>query len=218
MVARSGKGWKLAAALITLEDQVNAKYPQRSKESDGSIGDASHQAKPSDHNVRNGYCHALDITHDPRNGFDSYKFADHLLAKQDPRLSYVISNGRIGGGPTGTQPGKWRKYTGPNKHDHHVHISVNDKGESNAQAWDIGDKPVTIQSQAPAVQPVLRKTMKSADVMKVKERLKAHGIVVSQSTDLFDNETYLGVMLFQLRNKLHDDGVVGPQTWKALNA
>lgn len=216
MVARAGRGWKLAAALCTMEDQVNAKYKGRSKESDGSIGDASHSARPSDHNVRNGYCHALDITHDPRNGFDSYKFADQLLAAQDPRLSYIISNGRIGGGPTGTQPGKWRKYAGANRHDHHVHISVNDKGETDASPWNIGDKPVVPKLDAPAAKMVLRKTMSGPDVMNLKVLLRNKGIVVSQGSDLFDNETYLGVQVFQLRNGLHDDGVVGPQTWKLL--
>jgi hypothetical protein len=218
MVARSGKGWKLAAALITLEDQVNAKYPGRSKESDGSIGDLAHASRASDHNVRNGYCHAIDLTHDPRNGFSSEKLAQALLDAQDPRLSYVISNKKIGSGPAGTSPGKWRPYAGKNPHDHHCHVSVNALGEADARAWNIGDQPIVLKSTAPAVKPVLRKTMRGADVMNLKGLLKIKGIIVSQATDLFDNETFLGVQLFQSRNGLHDDGVVGPQTWRMLSA
>src|SRR5262245_2987274 len=109
--------WRLAKGLETLRSQVNAKWPGRSKDSDGSVGDTSHSARKSDHNPDSrGVVHAIDITHDPRNGFDSYKFADMLLAKQDPRISYIISNRRIGSGPKGPAPGAWRKYTGTNPH------------------------------------------------------------------------------------------------------
>ena len=149
MVAKSGKGWKLAAALDTLYEQVNAKYPGRSQASDGTIGDQSHANRKSDHNVRDGFCHALDLTHDPRNGFDSEKFANQILAEQDPRLSYVISNKKIGSGPAGVSPGKWRPYSGANPHDHHCHISTNAFGERNGRSWNIGDAPVIIKSTAP---------------------------------------------------------------------
>lgn len=218
MVARSGKGWKLAAALITLEDQVNAKYPGRAKGSDGSIGDLAHAARASDHNVRNGFCHALDLTHDPKYGFDSYKFADHLLATQDPRISYIISNGRIGSGPDGPSPGKWRKYTGKNAHTAHVHISTNVLGELDGKPWNIGDKSVKPQPDAPPVKPVLRKSMKGNDITNLKALLKVKGLDVSQVTNIFDNETRFAVMVFQLRNGLVDDGVVGPDTWKKLTS
>lgn len=216
MVAKSGAGWKLAASLDILFEQVKAKYPGRSQASDGTIGDRSHANRASDHNVRNGYCHALDLTHDPRNGFDSEKFANQILAAQDPRLAYVISNKKIGSGPAGIQPGKWRAYSGANPHDHHCHISTNDLGERDAKLWNIGEAPVVLKSTAPAVKPVLRKSTHGADVMNLKALLKIKGIVVSQKDDIFDNETFLAVQLFQLRNGLHDDGVVGPQTWKAL--
>ena len=42
--------WRLARALEQLRSQVNEKWPNRSKNSDGSIGDTSHAARPSDHN------------------------------------------------------------------------------------------------------------------------------------------------------------------------
>lgn len=144
--------WRLAKGLEKLREQVNAKYPQRSKSSDGSVGDTSHSARKSDHNPDSrGVVHAIDITHDPRNGFDSYRFADHLLATQDPRISYIISNRRIGSGPSGQAPGVWRKYTGSNAHDHHVHISIVASREDDTSEWNIGDKPNTSQPNAPAV-------------------------------------------------------------------
>ena len=174
--------WRLAKGLETLRSQVNAKWPQRSKASDGSVGDTSHSARASDHNPDSqGVVHAIDITHDPKNGFDSYKFADMLLAKQDPRIKYIISNRRIGSGPKGPAPGVWRKYTGANPHDHHVHISITTEREDNVTPWAIDDVVVKPQPSAPAV-------------LDVKEAIKA----------------------FQVKHGLVADGVVGRQTWEAI--
>src|SRR6185295_13550941 len=132
--------WRLAKGLEKLRDQVNAQWPQRSKDSDGSVGDTSHSARKSDHNPdEHGVVHAIDITHDPRNGFDSYKFADMLLRRQDPRISYVISNRRIGSGPSGIDPGKWRPYSGKNPHDHHVHISIVASRQDDVTPWALDD-------------------------------------------------------------------------------
>lgn len=209
--------WRLAKGLEQLRDQVNAKWPGRSKASDGSIGDTGHSARKSDHNPDSrGVVHAIDLTHDPRNGFDSYKFADMLLAKQDPRISYIISNRRIGSGPSGIDPGHWRSYNGANPHDHHVHISIIVSREDDVHPWAFDDVVVTPQPEAPEAVVTLRKTDTSPQVLRLKELLNAHKIPVPLTSILFDNETYLAVMLFQLRNGLQDDGVVGPQTWKKL--
>lgn len=131
--------WRLAHALETLRSQVNAKWPKRSKDSDGSIGDEHHSARTSDHNPDGrGVVRAIDLTHDPKGGFDSYAFADLLLKKQDKRLKYVISNRRIGSGPAGPSPGVWRKYSGTNPHNKHCHISaVADARGDDTHAWDI---------------------------------------------------------------------------------
>lgn len=77
MVAHAGSGWKLAEALIVLEAEANLFAPRRSKASDGSIGDPSHMARTSHHNVDvAGYVTALDLTHDPAGGFDAIEVAD----------------------------------------------------------------------------------------------------------------------------------------------
>lgn len=118
--------WHVAQSLQTLLAQVNASAPRRSTASDGAIGDVAHQrAGSSDHLPDRGGCvRARDFTHDPAGGFDAAAFADRLLAAQDPRLKYVISNARIGSGPAGRSPGRWRPYTGANAHRHHAHVSV----------------------------------------------------------------------------------------------
>lgn len=116
---------RIAKSLDRLRSQVNAAYPQRSKISDGWIGDAAHSSRDSDHNPNAAdVVQAVDLTHDPEHGFDSWKFADVLRQNQDRRLKYVISNGRIFSSTT--NPWTWRKYTGANAHAHHVHISVVD--------------------------------------------------------------------------------------------
>ena len=42
--------WRVARSLDVLLGQLNALAPERSKASDGSIGDAAHASRSSDHN------------------------------------------------------------------------------------------------------------------------------------------------------------------------
>jgi hypothetical protein len=119
--------WRVAKSLEVLRDQVNAAYPKRSKEDDGTIGDAAHQARTSDHNpwVKDGaigVVTALDITHDPIHGVDTYAIAETLRRNRDRRIKYVISNRRIFSSQL--HAWEWHPYTGANPHDRHAHISV----------------------------------------------------------------------------------------------
>lgn len=121
---------RLANSLARFRDQVNAAYPNRSKASDGWIGDAAHRASASDHNPNGAdvVC-ALDLTHDPANGFDAHAMADRLRVHRHPDLKYIISNRRICGAWTNWQ---WQPYYGSNPHSSHVHFSVGrgDDGQS----------------------------------------------------------------------------------------
>ena len=123
--------WRIAPALETLRAEINASAPERSKASDGGIGDTRHAATASDHNPC-ACCRvvcARDFTHDPAGGFDSYAFAEWLGRRvaygHEPRVRYVISHGRIFSGEGQKhEPGAWRPYSGKNRHAHHVHVSV----------------------------------------------------------------------------------------------
>lgn len=142
---------RIAKSLATLRDQINTRAPNRSKVSDGWLGDAAHAARKSDHNVNGaGVVTALDITHDPANGVDTWKLAEILRQHKDPRIKYVISNGRIFSSLT--SPWQWRKYTGPNKHAHHIHVSVSSDPAlyDLASEWKLDDAPVTAR---PSVKP-----------------------------------------------------------------
>src|SRR5678816_1399241 len=93
--------WRVAKCLNVLLKQVNALAPKRSKDSDGTIGDAAHQARTSDHNpwvVDDAGQHvvtARDITHDPADGCDAGAIAKTLAASKDYRLKYIIWNHQI---------------------------------------------------------------------------------------------------------------------------
>lgn len=111
--------WRLANSLIKLRDEVNMLAPNRSKASDGTIGDTAHASTVSQHNPNKaGVVTAMDITHDPANGVDGQSLADKLI--QDSRAWYVIFNRRIR-----YNGGKWQPYNGSNPHTKHVHISTN---------------------------------------------------------------------------------------------
>lgn len=135
--------WYVGRSLDQLLNEINASAPNRSKASDGSIGDANHSSRESDHNPCD--CHravcARDFTHDPGGGFDSYAFANWLAERTkgpENRVKYIISNGRIASGQGQSYPaGVWRTYTGSNPHDHHCHVSVRHGPElfDNTKNW-----------------------------------------------------------------------------------
>lgn len=153
-VARSANPWRNCNASVKLLEEINARWPGRDKTSDGTIGDAAHAARTSDHNpwvviVENGrqmgIVRARDID---RDGIDAAWLAEYLRQlglKRDPRLfpnGYVIFNRRI----TNPDFGAWREYTGSNPHTAHVHVSfsTNREGYDSAAAWGLN-------AQAPSV-------------------------------------------------------------------
>jgi endonuclease G len=123
--------FRIAKALDKLRTQVNTVAPNRSKKSDGWIGDPAHQSRSSDHNPwiregETGIVTALDVTHDPAGGCDAGKLAEALRTSKDKRIKYLIWNRRIANREAinGAAAWAWRPYSGTNPHTHHVHISV----------------------------------------------------------------------------------------------
>lgn len=113
---------RLARSLEHLRNQVNGAFPNRSKASDGWIGDAAHAASASDHNPNAaGVVCALDITNSPQTGFDVHALADRIRVNRHPNLKYIISNRRITGAWNGWT---WQPYGGSNPHSSHAHFSV----------------------------------------------------------------------------------------------
>lgn len=115
-------GWRLARSLERLRAEINDAAPGRSKRSDGTIGDDSHAARPSDHNPNaSGVVCAFDATHDPGAGADMHSISEHIRRNPPPAAKYVIFNRRIAERSRGWV---WRSYSGSNPHTAHMHVSV----------------------------------------------------------------------------------------------
>lgn len=153
--------WRPANALVQMRVQADAMAPRRNKASDGTIGDAAHQAEAcaSQHNsccVKvNGIwiVRALDLTHDPAGGFDSYAVAEQLRLSRDPRIRYIISNRRITGPNYGWV---WHPYSGSDPHTNHMHSSLWDdqaRFDDTSRAWRLA-----APAPAPAPQEVQMST------------------------------------------------------------
>lgn len=132
MTVHSGRGWRLAPSLIALEAEANRLAPRRSQASDGSIGDSAHRHRKSDHNPSGGIVHAIDLTADPRGGFDAHAHGRAIAARRDPRVAYLISNRQIWEPATG-----WRRYDGENPHTKHLHVSIahTRSAENDTSTW-----------------------------------------------------------------------------------
>jgi hypothetical protein len=127
--------WRVANSLNLLLSQINEIAPNRSKISDGSIGDPAHSSRVSDHNPdANGVVRARDFTHDPANGFDCTWLANQLVTSRDPRIKYIIWNDSI------WQWNGWREYDGTNPHTKHLHLSVvaDDRADS-LTPWEVNE-------------------------------------------------------------------------------
>jgi hypothetical protein len=162
--------WHLAPSLRALFAEINRQAPRRSKRSDGSVGDTSHQARRSDHNPdrsAGGVVRAIDVTHDPRGGMDCNRLARTLQASRDGRIRYVIWNRHIMAGNGGPSPWRWRAYKGVNPHNHHLHISIRAGAERDLRVW-LGGAPVPFAAVG-SVSPVVKKEW---DEMASKEEIK----------------------------------------------
>ena len=129
---------KLCAAGVQLRDQVDTWFPDRcNKSPEGWLGDSRHSARKSDHNPDGIWVRAVDI--DSRlESSDSLApyLADQIrvAAKSDPRLSYVIFNGRI---CSKILNWRWRKYKGINPHKRHLHCSFTKAGDLDGSPFNI---------------------------------------------------------------------------------
>src|SRR5262245_38586963 len=162
--------WRLAKSIEVLRDQINTMAPTRSKASDGTIGNAEHAARSSDHNPwvkdgSTGVVTAIDITHDPAHGVTGSGIAEAIRASRDPRVKYIIFNHRICNSTPVSKGGKkyaaweWSPYTGKNAHEHHVHISVkSDKTlYDSREPWAQGEAKIDPAAKPIAVLPLLKR-------------------------------------------------------------
>lgn len=158
--------WYKAAWIPAFFDAMNRVFPNRSKASDGTIGDPAHQGSPSGHNPDDTAgsrperedadskpeVRAADIGTTLRSpsGITMETVIQRILAPQyraelDRRLIYIIFNHRIWRKANG-----WRQetYNGSDPHDTHAHLSGDPIGDEDGSPWtavlslmeeDVGD-------------------------------------------------------------------------------
>lgn len=144
--------WRVARSLDELLVQIDQLAPNRSRTSDGSIGDLRHQRETySDHNPdQYGVVRARDFTHDPARGANMAAIAEALRRSRDRRIKYVIFDRRIFSATT--SPWTWRPYTGTSPHEEHMHVSVVAAAVAdNDTPWEIGDDMPSLQEIREAV-------------------------------------------------------------------
>lgn len=125
-----------------LREQFDDTFPDRDRRSDGWVGDTRHTARPSDHNPdrQTGTVRAIDVDRDVSGKAKPDLMPDiadqiRLCAKAgDKRISYVIFDGRIASSKKGWS---WRPYDGINKHNHHLHISFTQAGDTDGSFFNI---------------------------------------------------------------------------------
>lgn len=132
--------WSLAPSLRILRSELNTRWPDRDKTSDGTIGDTSHQASKSDHNPNErGRVDAIDVDND---GIDVWAVFEHI--KKHPSARYFIYQGHLYHRLRSWVP---ENYTGPSPHREHFHLSIDQTAtaEEDTRPWGLlgDDVPLT---------------------------------------------------------------------------
>jgi hypothetical protein len=120
---------KATPAAIAVLRQATALKPLRKKASDGLLPSAAHihQNPNSDHNTGFG----VDLTHDKLGGIDCFQIFEEL--KADKRVKYLIFQGKIWSSERASEGD--REYTGSNKHNKHLHISIKEGCGDDTSPW-----------------------------------------------------------------------------------
>ena len=132
----------LSKAGQQLREQFDDTFPDRDRRSDGWIGDLRHSARPSDHNPdkATGMVRAIDVDRDVHKSGKPDLMPDiadqlRLEAKRgEKRISYIIFDGRIASSRMGW---RWRKYSGSNPHNSHLHCSFTKQGDEDGSFFNI---------------------------------------------------------------------------------
>jgi hypothetical protein len=161
--------WVLVPCLVTLRGEFNRVAPDRDKGADGSVGDISHAAKPSDHNPdetgntptedadKKNEVHAVDVDStgswpDGKGGeagawFDrkvravaARERVEYESATLVGRLQNIIWRGQVISRSWGWS--EWRAYGGPSGHFDHAHFSARylSSTESDTRPWGVAEE------------------------------------------------------------------------------
>lgn len=236
--------WFVAPSLKTLFAEINAAWPNRDKSTDGTIGDAAHSSRDSQHNpnddpndsVPDGAVTAADIDKD---GINVKKVLNKLIG--DDRVWYVIYDGVIWSRTYGWTA---RKYNGSNPHTSHIHVSlVQSRAAVNSTAgWGLkpistggggGKMPGAAKPAPKPVQPAPKgpyaklaagvKPGRRHTQVRVLQRLliaAGYGPIRGAVTNYYGENTEAAVRRFHKKNPQFasgpQDGVIGPKGFAHL--
>lgn len=134
--------WRLAPAIKQARSDADRLAPNRNKASDGTIGNAAHRSRTSDHNPdAQEYVCAWDGTNSPSTGWACASRIFEML--RHPACKYVIWDHHIYYPDWELRDGKRvryightkRRYGGSNPHDKHAHLSVTQAGKLLTTPW-----------------------------------------------------------------------------------
>jgi peptidoglycan hydrolase-like protein with peptidoglycan-binding domain len=209
--------WRLAPSLVSLRSEINGKWPNRDKRSDGTVGNAEHSSRVSDHNPNErDLVNAIDID------VDGINVAELIAAyKKHPSTNYYIYNRKIF-----SSRFKFigRPYFGANQHKSHVHLSIKQTiaAEQSRVAWF---------TEATTTWPLPRYLFfgNRADAKGPRKLVYVDGLggygkyrwpiefiqqeVGAPITGIFDAKTESAVKAWQARQKIPVTGYFGRKEW-----
>ena len=196
--------WYVAPCLVRRRTALDIRWPNRDRRSDGTIGDADHAARISDHNPdAKGCVHARDTDKDGIHVPTA--IAAGLLHAS---VTYVIHNRRIF-----TRGNKFRPsaYTGVNPHTGHIHVSIgySATAENSADVWH-PIRPIGLADN-------VKLGSLGYPVRLVQALLNGQGASLQVDGNA-GPRTVAEIRAFQSWAGLAADGIAGPKTYAALCA
>jgi len=216
--------WYAAPSLVTLRKEVDARWPGRSRSSDGVIGDNRHATRTNSHNPvgagngpgvgTRGAVHAMDIT---ATGVDVQALLSAVIG--DSRVWYVIHDGRIWSRTTGWAPTAQRG----DPHTTHIHVNLREDNQSAAvtaendtRPWFGGRDGASPASFAGSS----GSSLTTEQTRRLQQALIRNGYSIpAGATGTYGAQTTAAVAAFQLAqgwSGTQADGIAGPETLRRL--
>ncbi len=215
--------WHTAPSLVKLRSEINARWPNRSRSSDGTIGDARHAQTTNSHNPvgtatgpsngTRGAVHAMDIT---ASGIDVNAVLAAVIG--DSRVWYVIHAGKIWSRTYG-----WAQRTQyGDPHNSHIHINLREDSqaaavaaETSTRSWFAGKT-----SSSPAYQATPSIALSKAQVVTLQKALIKRGFAIPAGpTGYYGPQTTKAVAAYQRSQGWTGsdaDGIAGRETLRRL--